>query len=195
MAAKVIRNARRNQWDEQQAEADEAFKKNKSRAFFWEMKSRIKGYEARESFVEGRYVLQRLLNMDVPTGRMTLHLTKNTNCGRVSSRAEVVKAIKDLKANKAARNDGICTKEIKWGGLVTEDIIYRIKTDIWMNRKIHINCKDAIIMPIHKKITYRGISLLNIRYKILSKLLLYRVEEQCESSIGEYQGGFRKGRN
>ncbi|KAJ8868000.1 hypothetical protein PR048_031809 [Dryococelus australis] len=186
MAAKVIRNARRNRWDERLEDADEAFKKNKSQAFLREMKSRIKGYEAREHFVKGRDGGLKICEKDV--------------CEEMA-RAEVVKAIKDIKANKVAGNEGICNEEIKWGGLVTEDSIYRIIADTCMNRKIHIDWKEAIIIPIHNKgdknilDNYRGISLLNIRYKILSKLLLYRMEEQFGSSIGENQGDFRKGRN
>ncbi|KAJ8898253.1 hypothetical protein PR048_003613 [Dryococelus australis] len=133
----MLFTVKRNRWNERLEEADEACKKNKSRAFLREMKSRIKVYEAREPFVKGRdgglkiggkdaceemaRYFKDLLNTDVPTGRMTLHFTKNINCGRVPSRAEVVKAIKDLKANKAAGDDGICAEEIKWGDLVTRE--------------------------------------------------------------------------
>lgn len=41
---------------------------------------------------------------------------------------------------------------------------------------------------------YRGISLLPITYKIFSKAILRRLEEQVEKRLGEYQAGFRNGR-
>lgn len=61
--------------------------------------------------------------------------------------------------------------------------------------------KTALIHPIHKKgdktdaNNYRGISLLPVTYKILSKALLNRLEAQLDPQIGDYQGGFRKGRS
>ncbi|KAJ8882933.1 hypothetical protein PR048_014772 [Dryococelus australis] len=131
-----------SKWDN----LNEAFKKNESRTFYREMKSGIKGYEAIEPFVKWREdglkigendfceemarYFKDLLNTDVSKGRMTLYFTKNINCGRLCFRAEVVKEIKDPKANKAASDDGICAEEIKWGGLAIEDSIYKIITDI-----------------------------------------------------------------
>lgn len=114
--------------------------------------------------------------------------------------AEVTEAIKNLKNSKASGNDGICAEEIKWGGPETERSMYNMP-DIWRNKKMPIDWKEAIIIPLHKKgdkkilDNYRGNSLLNLGYKILSKILLKRVEEQLGPTIGEYQCGFRKGRN
>lgn len=59
----------------------------------------------------------------------------------------------------------------------------------------------AIIHPLHKKgdkmdpNNYRYISLLDVTYKIFSKILLTRIQEQLDKEIGEYQGGFRPGRS
>ena len=55
--------------------------------------------------------------------------------------------------------------------------------------------------PLHKKgdltdiNNYRGISLGSVAYKILSKALLNRAEPQLDPQLGDYQGGFRKGRS
>lgn len=58
-----------------------------------------------------------------------------------------------------------------------------------------------LIHPLHKKVdktdpnNYRGISILPVTYKILSKTLQNRLEPQADPLIGEYQAGFRKGRS
>jgi sorting nexin-29 len=58
----------------------------------------------------------------------------------------------------------------------------------------------AIICPIFKKgdptevENYRGISLLDTNYKILSLTILNRLEKYASVIIGEYQSGFIRGR-
>ena len=55
--------------------------------------------------------------------------------------------------------------------------------------------------PPHKKRfeidvnNYRRISLLRVTYKIISKLILRRLESQLDPQLGEYQGAFRKARS
>jgi sorting nexin-29 len=59
----------------------------------------------------------------------------------------------------------------------------------------------SIICPIHKKgdimqcSNYRGVSLLNTAYKILSNILFARISPFAENIIGNYQCGFRKNRS
>jgi len=59
----------------------------------------------------------------------------------------------------------------------------------------------AILCPIFKKgdtldpKNYRGISLLDTCYKILSTLLLERIKLYAETIIGRYQCGFVKGKS
>jgi len=59
----------------------------------------------------------------------------------------------------------------------------------------------SIICPIHKKgdimecSNYRGVSLLNTAYKILSNILFARIAPFAGNIIGNYQCGFRKKRS
>lgn len=61
--------------------------------------------------------------------------------------------------------------------------------------------KEGIIIPIHKKgdrkqcTNYRGITLLNTTYKVLSNILLERTKPYTEEILGDYQCGFRPGRS
>ena len=60
---------------------------------------------------------------------------------------------------------------------------------------------DSLICPIHKKghrfdcSNYRGITLLNTAYKVLSRILFSRLRQLTDAFFGEYQGGFREGRS
>lgn len=57
------------------------------------------------------------------------------------------------------------------------------------------------MIPLHKKNdptdcnNYRGIALLNSAYKVLSLILLSRIEAYASNQIGEYQAGFRRNRS
>lgn len=69
--------------------------------------------------------------------------------------------------------------------------IHKILTEIWITGKIPQEWKCALIHPLYKKgdktdpNNYRGISLLLVTYKILSKALLNRLEPQADPQIGE----------
>jgi sorting nexin-29 len=68
---------------------------------------------------------------------------------------------------------------------------------IWKQEKIPSEWTEGILCPIYKKgdrkqcNNYRGISLLNIKYKIFAILLYNRLSEIIEPEIGSYQMGFR----
>ena len=59
----------------------------------------------------------------------------------------------------------------------------------------------SIVCPVHKKgdpfdcANYRGISLLNIGYKILSAVVCERLKPFVNNLIGPYQCGFRPGKS
>lgn len=89
---------------------------------------------------------------------------------------------------KAPGSDDIPAEIIKYGGKKMHKSIFKICLKIWRkNECLKINeWKKSIIIHIHKKGdktecgNYRGISLLNSAYKVLSKVLLNRISHYIE---------------
>jgi len=86
---------------------------------------------------------------------------------------------------------------IKAGGRTSCLEIHKLITSIWKKEKLPEEWKESIIIPIHKKgdntdcNNYRGISLLQATYKILSNILLSRLIPYSQEIIGNHQCGFR----
>ena len=82
-----------------------------------------------------------------------------------------------MKSNKAAGPDEILPEFIKNGGLTLKQKIHQLIVKIWKQEKIPCEWSEGMLCPIYKKgdrkqsNNYRGISLLNIAYKIFAILL------------------------
>jgi len=109
---------------------------------------------------------------------------------------ELEKAIKRLKNNKALGADGITAELFKQGGIELKNQMLQLILHIWANEDLPHEWKFGIICPILKKgdpmtcSNYRGISLINTAYKILSNIIYVRLSEYTERIIGTYQCGF-----
>lgn len=77
--------------------------------------------------------------------------------------------------------------------------IYGLIQIIWNTDDLPEDWRTAITCPIHKmgsKLTcnnYRGISVLNVTYKIFTTILAKYIEPFAENILSEYQCGFYKG--
>jgi len=133
----------------------------------------------------------------------TAHLLTPTNNTEVQlpTLNEVNAAVCKLKNNKAAGSDGLPAELFKAGGEVLVEYLHQIITKIWMEENMPDDWSLSTICPVYKKgdtmscSNYRGISLLNIAYKILSNILCDRLKPLCNNVIGDYQCGFRPGRS
>ncbi|KAL4142987.1 hypothetical protein QTP88_005369 [Uroleucon formosanum] len=114
---------------------------------------------------------------------------------------EVKIAINSLKNWKAPSSDNIPAELIKCGGVEMHKSIFKLCQKIWEEEQMPEDWKKVIIIPIYKKGdktecgNYRGISLLNLAYKVLSKVLMNRISPYIEENLGEYQCGFRRTRS
>ena len=113
------------------------------------------------------------------------------------SQEEIEKAIWNLKTNKAPGEDNIITGLIKNAGRELKERLHTLICVIWRHEKMPDDWRVGLIVPIFKKgdkmkcENYRGITLLNVAYKILSSIILERLKEYPEEILGEYQCGFR----
>jgi sorting nexin-29 len=114
---------------------------------------------------------------------------------------EVEMAVQKLKKYKAPGMDNIPAELFKYSGNELVKHLHTIIREIWLQEKIPTDWNLSIICPIHKKgdimecSNYRGVSLLNTAYKILSNILFTRISPFAENIIGNYHCGFRKNRS
>jgi hypothetical protein len=99
---------------------------------------------------------------------------------------DIKKAIRNLKNNKAARNDGIHPEFIKYIENKLLNRTYELVRQIWKEERIPEKWKKTIIVPIHKRgdrdrcENYRGIALGNAAYKMLSNIILGNIKPYIE---------------
>lgn len=114
---------------------------------------------------------------------------------------EVRISIQSLKNNKSPGSDGLAAELFKAGGDNLVGCMHQIMVRIWKEECMPDEWNKSIICPIFKKgdrlecSNYRGISLLNVAYKILSKIICLRLKPYMEYNIGKYQCGFRPGKS
>ena len=94
-----------------------------------------------------------------------------------------------LKKNKIAGADGLPTELFKYGGEVRIRSMHQLHCKIWSDESMPNDWNLSVLCPIHKKgdpticANYRGISLLNIAYKVLSSVLCERLKPTVNKLI------------
>ena len=106
-------------------------------------------------------------------------------------------AIKQLNNNKSARPDGTKAEFIKISESDLTDAVHKIICNVWLKEKLPVEWDNGFICPIFKKgnkvecINYRGITLLNITFKIFFNVLLSRLLSTVTKITGKYQCRFQ----
>jgi hypothetical protein len=117
------------------------------------------------------------------------------------SRLQVKIVFANVKKYKLLVSDEIPAELIQATGEVLLSANYKLINSVWNEKKLPDQCKESIIVPIHKKghktdcNNYRGISLLSTSYKMLSNNLLSRLRLYIDEIIGDHQCGFQRNRS
>ena len=115
------------------------------------------------------------------------------------TREEVVKAVRRLQNGKAAGDDRIVAELLKSGGETVIDWLTELIQEVCQTRKVPQDWRNATLIPLFKTKDrtqcniYRGISLLSVPGKVLTLILLERLQAIIEPQLMEMQCGFRKG--
>ena len=110
---------------------------------------------------------------------------------------ETETALKKLKNNKAPGTDNILAELLKFGSDRLEQWLKHKFSSMGIDEEIPKEWLQGIICPLHKKgdqlecTHYRGMTLLNVTYKVFSNILYTRLLPHVESKLGHYQAGFR----
>lgn len=117
------------------------------------------------------------------------------------SKSEIIKALKSCKNNKAPGVDSVVAEMLKVDYEVTADMLLPLFLEIWNTETIPEDWRKGILIKLPKKgdltkcNNWRGITLLSIPSKVLSRILLNRLREPIDSKLRKEQAGFRESRS
>ena len=142
----------------------------------------------------------QLLNRPAPTTVPEIPpadcpLTVNTD---PPTRAEVLKALAKLKSGKAAGPDGIPPEALKADPKTSTDMLLPLLQKIWTEGEVPMDWKKGHLVKLPKKgdlglcKNWRGIMLLSVPSKILTRIILNRLKDAVEERLRPEQAGFRK---
>ncbi|XP_055533253.1 uncharacterized protein LOC129723146 isoform X2 [Wyeomyia smithii] len=216
---RLHRRKKRQHWERILAEAEGCFSRHDARSFY----KKVNGIRNRNVSApvmcndrEGNLITDKtevarrwkehfsvLLNGEGNSGvkRSRMAIENDGQAVEPPSIDEVKKAVKELRNCKAAGKDGIPAELFKVGSEQLYRAIHRIMLRVWSDEELPSDWLEGLICPIYKKghcldcSNYRGITLLNTMYKILSRILFHRLRPLQETFVGEYQCGFRGGRS
>ena len=117
------------------------------------------------------------------------------------TKAEVSKAIMFLKSGKAAGPDGIPAEALKADIQTSTDMLWPLINKIWEQEKVPKDWKKGHLVKLPKKgdlsscSNWRGIMLLSVPGKVLSRIILERLKSALDGRLRDEQAGFRQDRS
>nr|KAG5704048.1 hypothetical protein BaRGS_017552 [Batillaria attramentaria] len=117
------------------------------------------------------------------------------------TKTEIIKAIKSLKSGKAAGPDGIPPEALKADIQTSTDMLHPLLRKIWENESVPQDWKKGHLVKLPKKgdlsscSNWRGIMLLSIPGKVLTRIILERLKTALDKTLREEQAGFRNDRS
>lgn len=215
-AKKLIRRKKRTKLEQKVIETENYYKRKEIRNFYREVK-KGKGKNKQTIYIKGKdgkligeeakirerwkeYFSEMLNEGTENETEETKRRVQDGNQVNDPTKEEIEEIIKSLKNNKSPGSNGITAENIKYGGEELKKQIYLLVKKIWQEEQMPKNWEKATIIPILKNgdptecNNYRGISLLDVTYKVIATIIKRRVETIVEPQLEEYQAGFRKGR-
>ncbi|KAL4104822.1 hypothetical protein QTP88_020098 [Uroleucon formosanum] len=150
---------------------------------------------------EFKKVLEQMLNISTKTEAEDNNIITVEQYLEEPTLEEVKMAVEMLKGGKAPGEDTIIAELLKNGGITLMINLKQLINKIWREETIPKAWQVSILCPIYKKgdvincQNYRGISLLNTTYKVLSNIILNRLTPYAKDIVGEYQAGFTAGKS
>lgn len=137
-----------------------------------------------------------LIPPDIPPPAQLLDINTNP-----PSKAEITKAIKSLKSGKAAGPDGIPPEALKADIQTSTEMLHILLSRIWKQEQVPEDWKRGFLVKLPKKgdlsscSNWRGIMLLSIPGKVLSRIMLERLKTALDKTLRDEQAGFRQDRS
>lgn len=113
-------------------------------------------------------------------------------------KSEIITALKEMKNGKAPGVDNITPEMLKADIEVTATIFQDLLKDVWEKEEIPEDWKKGLLIKIPKKgdaslcSNWRGITLLSVPSKILTRIILNRIKEVVDTKLRREQAGFRR---
>ena len=215
-ARRTYRRKKRELVDRQMREIELNRRNRKVRDQYLGIKSARKGFQPRSNLInsaDGRVLaneeeimsrwreyFETLLNRPGPETPVEEEERREPEIDELNDE-EILRSIKKLKSNRAAGSDEIVAELMKCGGETLERYLIAIFKSIWQEEEIPTEWQEGIYVPIHKKgersecVNYRGICLLTIGYKVLTRILCERIMPWYLDAVGDYQAGFVPGKS
>ena len=133
---------------------------------------------------------------DIPPPTKLLDINTNP-----PSKTEIIKAIKSLKSGKAAGPDGIPPEALKADIQTSTEMLHPLLCKIWEQERVPEDWKRGHLVKLPKKgdlsscNSWRGIMLLSIPGKVLSRIILERLKNALDKTLRDEQAGFRQDRS
>nr|KAG5686806.1 hypothetical protein BaRGS_013126 [Batillaria attramentaria] len=133
---------------------------------------------------------------DIPPAAQLLDISTNP-----PTKTEIIKAIKSLKSGKAAGPDGIPPEALKADIQTSTDMLHPLLRKIWESESVPQDWNKGHLVKLPKKgdlsscSNWRGIMLLSIPGKVLTRIILERLKTALDKTLREEQAGFRNDRS
>jgi hypothetical protein len=117
------------------------------------------------------------------------------------TKTEIQLALSQLKNGKAAGLDNIYAKVLKVDPEITAEMLYPLLEKTWKEEKIPEDWEEGLIVKIPKKgdlpncNKWIGFTLLSIPSKILTSIILNKIQNTVEQHLRKQQAGFCKQRS